>query len=173
MLGEIIAPETPVASTPDTPAEARPFDPADSTVLIVDDNEPNLELLQAYLGELKCRTLLARDGAEALEQFRNASPDLVLLDIMMPRMSGFQVCEAIRRDEGETRTPVLMVTALNQVADVERALEAGADEFLTKPVDRRELLVRVQSQLKIHHLRRELRAARAEVAHLRDQSTPD
>lgn len=160
-------------STPDDKPETVPFTPADSTILVVDDNEPNLELLQAYLAELKCRTLLARDGAEAVELFRRESPDLVLLDIMMPRMSGFQVCEAIRADEHDTRTPVIMVTALNQVADVERALEAGADDFLTKPVDRLELLVRVQSQLKIHHLRQELRVARAEVARLRDESAQD
>ena len=160
-------------TTPDAQADTRPFDPADATVLIVDDNEQNLELLQAYLAELKCRTLVARDGAEALEQFRTGSPDLVLLDIMMPRMSGFQVCEAIRREENEPRTPVLMVTALNQVADVERAIEAGADDFLTKPVDRLELLVRVQSQLRIHHLRQELRAARAEVAQLREKRPGD
>lgn len=158
-----------MTSRSDTLSQPRPFDPADAAVLIVDDNEANLELLQAYLVELKCRTLVARDGEEALAQFRAESPDLVLLDIMMPRMSGFQVCEAIRNDESEQRTPVLMVTALNQVADVERALEAGADDFLTKPVDRLELLVRVRSQLKIHHLRRELRAARAEVAALRDR----
>ena len=145
------------------------FDPAGSTVLIVDDNEPNLELLRAYLDQLRCRSLLARDGAEALELFRKESPDLVLLDIMMPRMSGFQVCEAIRAEEGEPRTPVIVVTALNQVADVERAVEAGADDFLTKPVDRLELLVRVRSQLQIHHLRRELLAARAEVKRLRDE----
>ncbi len=151
------------ASTPDAAA----YDPAGSTVLIVDDNEPNLELLRAYLEQLKCRSLLARDGAEALELFRSESPDLVLLDIMMPRMSGFQVCEAIRAEEGEPRTPVIVVTALNQVADVERAVEAGADDFLTKPVDRLELLVRVRSQLHIHHLRRELLAARAEVNRLK------
>jgi two-component system cell cycle response regulator len=156
-----------VGQPTDPSNDPRPFDPSDSTILLVDDNEPNLELLQAYLAELKCRTVLARDGEEALAQFRAARPDLVLLDIMMPRMSGFQVCEAIRAEETEPRTPVLMVTALNQVADVERSLDAGADDFLTKPVDRLELLVRVQSQLRIRHLRRELQAARDEVARLR------
>jgi len=157
-----------LADTPDPAAAPKPFDPADATVLIVDDNEPNVELLQAYLSELRCRTLVALDGEAALRQFREARPDLILLDIMMPRMSGFQVCETIRAEEGEHRTPILMVTALNQVADVERALDAGADDFLTKPVDRLELVVRVQSQLRIAHLRNELAAARQEVARLRD-----
>lgn len=158
-----------MADAPSGPEGSKAFDVSAATVLIVDDNEPNLELLQAYLSELRCRVLLARDGAEALDQFRRESPDLVLLDIMMPRMSGFQVCEAIRREEGEAYTPVVMVTALNQVADVERAIEAGADDFLTKPVDRMELLVRVQSQLRIRHLKQELLAARAEVNRLREE----
>lgn len=152
----------------DTGEDAAPFDISSAKVLLVDDNEANLELLRAYLADLRCAILTARDGQEALAQFRGERPDLVLLDIMMPRMSGFQVCEAIRREEGEPRTPVIMVTALNQVADVERALEAGADDFLTKPVDRMELVVRVQSQLRIRHLRRELRAAREELSRLRE-----
>lgn len=143
------------------------FDPANSTVLVVDDNDANIELLTAYLDRLRCRILAARDGEEALAIFDRDRPDLVLLDIMMPRMSGFQVCEAIRERDDEARTPVLVVTALNQVADVERAIEAGADDFLTKPVDRLELTVRVQSQLRIRHLRKELIAARREVARLR------
>ncbi len=145
-----------------------PFNPADALVLIVDDNPQNAELLQAYLSELRCRVAIASDGEQALGMFREQSPDLVLLDIMMPRMSGFQVCETIRKTEGDTATPIIMVTALNQVADVERSLEAGADDFLTKPVDRMELNVRVQSQLRIAFLRKQLDATRAEVQRLRE-----
>lgn len=153
-------------STP--PAGGPRFDPARALVLIVDDNPQNAELLQAYLSELRCRTAVASDGERALALFGEQTPDLVLLDIMMPRMSGFQVCETIRKTEGDSQTPIIMVTALNQVADVERSLEAGADDFLTKPVDRMELNVRVQSQLRIAFLRKQLDAARAEVQRLRD-----
>ena len=159
-------------TTPPAPADqtaSRAFDPATMSILIVDDNEPNVELLLAYLDEFGCRTLTARDGAEALAVFEAQSPDLVLLDIMMPRMSGFQVCEKIRATEKGVRTPVIMITALNQVADVERAVEAGADDFLTKPVDRTELTVRVQAQLRVRHLQRELEETRASLKAMREQ----
>ena len=147
------------------------FDPSAMTILVVDDNEANVELLLAYLDELGSRTLTARDGAEALEVFESDGPDLVLLDIMMPRMSGFQVCERIRAAEKGARTPVIMITALNQVADVERAVEAGADDFLTKPVDRLELVVRAQSQLRIRYLQRQLDATREAMRSLRDSQS--
>ena len=144
------------------------FDPSAMTILVVDDNEPNVELLIAYLDELGSRILTARDGAEALAIFEAESPDLVLLDIMMPRMSGFQVCEKIRAREPGSRTPVIMITALNQVADVERAVEAGADDFLTKPVDRMELVVRTQAQLRVRYLQRQLDETRESLKALRD-----
>jgi len=148
--------------------ETAGFDPSSMSILVVDDNEPNVELLLAYLEELGSKTLTARDGAEALEVFEAHQPDLVLLDIMMPRMSGFQVCEEIRSRENGARTPVVMITALNQVADVERAVEAGADDFLTKPVDRLELVVRVQAQLRIRYLQKQLDASRESMRSLRD-----
>ena len=142
------------------------------TILVVDDNEPNIELLLAYLDELGSRTLTARDGSEALTIIEAESPDLVLLDIMMPRMSGFQVCEHIRKmEQGDSgsRTPVIMITALNQVADVERAVEAGADDFLTKPVDRMELVVRAQAQLRVRYLQKQLDETRGALRALRDK----
>ena len=154
--------------TAPNPHETAGFDPSAMSILVVDDNEPNVELLLAYLEELGSTTLTARDGAEALEVFDAHGPDLVLLDIMMPRMSGFQVCEEIRSREKGGRTPVVMITALNQVADVERAVEAGADDFLTKPVDRLELVVRVQSQLRIRYLQKQLDATRESMRSLRD-----
>jgi two-component system alkaline phosphatase synthesis response regulator PhoP len=161
-------------SQPSASADQPPagFDPSTMTILVVDDNEPNVELLQAYLDELGCRLLTARDGAEALAKFEAERPDLVLLDIMMPRMSGFQVCEKIREMEQGERTPVVMITALNQVADVERAVEAGADDFLTKPVDRMELVVRAQSQLRVRYLQKQLEQTRAQMRALRDQQSP-
>lgn len=138
-------------------------------ILLVDDNEQNLELLQAYLETLPCRVEVARDGVEALERVRELDPDIVVLDVMMPRMSGFQVCEKIRSDPGLRDIPVIMVTALNEVGDVERAVDAGADDFLTKPVNRLELVTRVTSLLRVRQLKRQLDKAVGEVERMRRQ----
>lgn len=142
--------------------------PAD--VLIVDDNEHNLELIQAFLDDVDGSTRLARDGAEALEEIERATPDVVLLDIMMPRMSGYQVCERIKSNPATRDIPVIMVTALNEVGDVERAIDAGADDFLTKPVNKLELVTRVKSLLRVRRLKLQLDAAIDEVRTLRDQN---
>lgn len=142
------------------------------TILLVDDNEQNLELLQAYLETLPCRVEVARDGVEALERVHELDPDIVVLDVMMPRMSGFQVCEKIRADAGLRDIPVVMVTALNEVGDVERAVDAGADDFLTKPVNRLELVTRVTSLLRVRQLKRQLDKAVTEVERMR-RDKPD
>ncbi len=139
-------------------------------ILVVDDNEHNLELIQAYLDELGGDVRVARDGSEALESIAASPPDIVLLDIMMPRMSGYQVCERIKQNPSTRDIPVVMVTALNEVGDVERAVDAGADDFLTKPVNKLELLTRVRSLLKVRAMKRELDRAQAEVRQLRDQA---
>ena len=101
------------------------------TVLLVDDNSQNLELLQAYLDDLGCPIRTARDGVEALQEIDRERPDIILLDVMMPRMSGFQLCNKLKADPATRDIPVIMVTALNEVGDVERAVESGADDFLT------------------------------------------
>lgn len=156
-------------STPDQQTDAPDVDTSDPRVLIVDDNEHNLELIQAFLDELDGEILMARDGAEALESIARAVPDIVLLDIMMPRMSGYQVCERIKSNPATRDIPVVMVTALNEVGDVERALDAGADDFLTKPVNKLELITRVKSLLRVRRLKLQLDAAIDEVRILRDQ----
>ncbi len=131
----------------------------ESTVLIVDDNPQNVELLHAFLESLPVRIVTAVDGVDALRKVKEESPDLILLDVMMPQMSGFQVC---RRLKGEPKTrdiQVLMVTALNELGDIEQANECGTDDFVSKPVNKIELLTRVKSLLRVRHLKSELERA--------------
>lgn len=128
----------------------------DAMVLLVDDNQQNLELMQAYLDDLPCRTETAMDGIEAMERIAQHRPDLVLLDVMMPRMSGFEVCQKIKSNPETRGTAIIMVTALNEVPDYERAVESGTDDFLSKPVNKLELVTRVRSLLRVSLLRRKL-----------------
>lgn len=130
-----------------------------STVLIVDDNAQNVELLQAFLESLPVKLVTARDGVEALEKVGQHHPDLILLDIMMPRMSGFQVCKKIKSDPATKDIQILMVTALNELGDIEQATECGTDDFVSKPVNKFELLTRVKSLLRVRHLKGELERA--------------
>ncbi len=139
-------------------------------VLIVDDNEQNLELLHAYLDDLGGPVRVVGDGIQAIESVKNDPPDIILLDIMMPRMSGYQVCQQLKEATATRDIPIIMVTALNEVGDVERAIDVGADDFLTKPVNKLELLTRVRSLLRVRQLKRELDDAVAEVRALRDQA---
>jgi two-component system alkaline phosphatase synthesis response regulator PhoP len=129
---------------------------AESKILVVDDNEQNLELLVAYLETLECSVVTAVDGVDALEKLALETPDLILLDIMMPRMSGFEVCRKIKSDPTTRDIPVIMVTALNELTDIERGVESGTDDFITKPVNRLELTTRVKSLLRVKHLKSEL-----------------
>ena len=135
---------------PPTPQGKRP------KILIADDNVQNVELIQAYLEELDCEALTAYDGEETLEKVAAESPDLLLLDIMMPKISGYEVCQRLKGDPATRDIPILMVTALNEVTDIERGVQAGTDDFLTKPVHKLELLTRVRSLLRVRHLQGEL-----------------
>lgn len=116
-------------------------------VLIADDNPQILELLEAYLEALPVRTSLATDGDATLAAVRADPPDLLLLDVMMPKRSGFEVCEVLKDDERTRHIPVIMVTALNEVGDEERARDCGADIFVSKPVNKLELLGHIRRLL--------------------------
>ena len=125
-------------------------------VLIVDDNEQNVELLQAYMEEIEGTEIsTVPDGVQALHAVAEAKPDLILLDVMMPNMSGFEVCKQLKEDPTTRDIPIIMVTALNETSDYERGMESGADDFLTRPFDRVEFMARVRSLLRIGKMRRE------------------
>ncbi|MGD9109858.1 MAG: response regulator [Phycisphaerales bacterium] len=140
------------------------------TVLVVDDNQQNLELLQAYLEDMNCTTVPAADGPEALEIIANEPPDLILLDVMMPKMSGFEVCKRIKNDPDTTNIPVIMVTALNELADIERGIDSGTDDFISKPVNKLELLTRVRTMLKLKHLSDKLERTLAYLSEIEKQT---
>jgi len=125
-------------------------------ILVVDDQFQNIELLEAYLVPQGYEIIEALSGEEALEKLSHNSIDLVLLDIMMPGMSGIEVLEKLRADEKTRFIPVVMVTALKETEDKVKALEAGCDDFISKPFDKVELLARVKSILKISYYLRQL-----------------
>jgi len=112
-------------------------------ILAVDDQPLNLELLGAYLSGVDCELTIARDGFQALAQIAARQPDLVLLDVVMPGIDGFEVCRRIKADPANRLLPIVLVTSLSDVDNRVRGLEVGADDILAKPIDRNELMVRV------------------------------
>src|SRR5881392_1845727 len=126
-------------------------------VLVVDDVELNVKLLEAKLSSEYFEVLSADNGPAALEMTETELPDIILLDVMMPRMDGFEVCRRLKANPRTADIPVVMVTALSDVADRLRGLEAGADDFLTKPVNDIALFARVRSLVRLKRMMDELR----------------
>ncbi len=150
-----------------TPAQAEP-----SRILIADDNEPNRELLEVYLADLDCQIATAVDGQDTLDQVTSFRPDVILLDIMMPKLSGFEVCQQLKADPATRSIMVLMVTALGELGDIERAVEAGTDDFLSKPVNKVELVKRVENMLRLRHVSDELERLRSYISTMDDDLPP-
>src|SRR5438309_6034294 len=126
-------------------------------VLVVDDVELNVKLLEAKLSGEYFEVIAADNGPAALELAESELPDIILLDVMMPRMDGFEVCRRLKANPHTTDIPVVMVTALSDVADRLRGLEAGADDFLTKPVNDIALFARVRSLVRLKRMMEEFR----------------
>jgi two-component system, OmpR family, alkaline phosphatase synthesis response regulator PhoP len=141
-------------------------------ILIADDNDANRELLEAYLINVDCEIETAVDGRDTLDKVASFNPDLVLLDVMMPKLSGFEVCKQLKDDPETKRVMVLMVTALNELGDIERAVAAGTDDFLSKPINKCELLKRVENMLKLKGTVDELERLRRYIQEMEDGLQP-
>ena len=139
-------------------------------ILIADDNDANRELLEAYLIKIECETETSIDGQDTLDKIESFKPDLVLLDVMMPKLSGFEVCKQIKDNPETKRIMVLMVTALNELGDIGRAVNSGTDDFLSKPVNRVELTKRVENMLKLKGTEDELERLRKYIQEMEDRS---
>lgn len=153
-------PSPSIVSTPSAVASSQE---RAARVLVVDDAPMNRKLLTAILDREGCQVLQASDGETALNLARTESPDLVLLDIMMPGMDGYAVCESLQGDELTADIPIIFLSALSETADKVRGLELGAVDYVTKPFDRGEVLARVRSQLRIQRLTASLREANREL----------
>ena len=141
-------------------------------VLIADDNMANVELLEAYLAGCGYDIAIATDGAETLVMAESFEPNLILLDIMMPKLSGFEVCEELKNNPKTRGIMILMVTALTELGDIERAVAAGCDDYLSKPVNKAELLKRVENLLKLQSVTDELSRLRKYIDKMEDSYGP-
>lgn len=141
-------------------------------ILIADDHAANRELLEAYLATIDCDIELSVDGQDTLDKVASFEPDLILLDVMMPKLSGFEVCRKIKDDPRTSKIMVLMVTALNELGDIERAVKSGTDDFLSKPVNKFELLKRVENMLRLKDTTDELERLRRYIEEMDERSSP-
>lgn len=139
-------------------------------ILIADDNQANRELLEAYLAPFDCEIEIAVDGQETLDRVSSFRPDLILLDVMMPKLSGFEVCKQVKESDDTRHIMILMVTALNELGDIERAVSAGTDDFLSKPVNKVELNKRVENMLRLKDISDENERLRR---YIQDMDEPD
>ncbi|HIA18152.1 MAG TPA: response regulator [Planctomycetaceae bacterium] len=145
---------------------------SNNKILIADDNRANCELLEAYLATVDCEVQVAVDGQDALDKVAQFEPDLILLDVMMPKLSGFEVCETLKKNPATRRIMVLMVTALNERGDIERAVQAGTDDFLSKPVNQVELIKRVENMLKLKDVTDEVNRLRCYIEEMEASAGP-
>jgi two-component system alkaline phosphatase synthesis response regulator PhoP len=138
-------------------------------ILIADDNAANRELLEALLGKIVCDTAIAVDGQDTLNQVESFQPALILLDIMMPKLSGCEGCRKLKSDPKTSKIMILMVTALSELGDIERAVDAGTDDFLSKPVNSFEFQKRVRNMLKLKGIEDELERLRAYIREMEER----
>jgi DNA-binding response OmpR family regulator len=151
-----VAPVTVLSPDPGLPLlpqahDTRPDAPRRSKILIVDDEPFNVDYLEQELADLGYATSSAANGQEALAKVAADAPDLILLDVMMPVIDGFTVCRLLKEQEETRLIPIVIMTALDAVADRITGIQAGADDFLTKPVDEAELVARIETALKLKH----------------------
>lgn len=143
-----------------------------SRILIADDNPTNVELLEAYLSGVEADLAIAVDGKDTLDKVASFQPHMILLDVMMPKLSGFEVCKTLKETPATRGIMILMVTALNELGDIERAVNAGTDDFLSKPVNKLELVKRVENMLKLRHVTDEVERLRRYIQEMEDNSGP-
>ncbi|HAI68230.1 MAG TPA: histidine kinase, partial [Gammaproteobacteria bacterium] len=134
---------------------SKPIDFQNYSILIIDDNPTNLSVLVDYLEDYGFEIMVAREGEIGLERAKIAHPDLILLDVMMPGIDGFETCRRLKAKWQITELPILLLTAKNQVEDLVIGLEVGANDYLTKPISKNELLARLKTHLNIKRLREE------------------
>jgi DNA-binding response OmpR family regulator len=171
-----VRPHEPVLSLLPPVPDPTPGAPRRSKILIVDDEPFNVDYLEQALADLGYETISATNGREALDKVAAEAPDLILLDVMMPVMDGFTVCRLLKAQEETRLIPIVIMTALDAKADRITGIQAGADDFLTKPVDEAELVARIATALKLKHTvdRRlgEFRALKDQVAQFVRLVTP-
>ncbi len=141
-------------------------------ILIADDEPVNQELLEAFLINENYALEFANDGQETLQKTATFKPDLILLDVMMPKLSGFEVCEKLKSDPETADIMILMVTALSELGDVERAVNVGCDDYLSKPIHKLELLKRVENMLRLRAVTNELERLRRYIDSMEETLTP-
>ena len=150
--------------------DVKPSEPMQATVLIVDDVPANRELLRQTLEPRGCEILLAPDGESALKAAQRARPDLILLDVMMPGLSGYETCRRLKSNETTGAIPIIFITAQHETTGVLEGFRAGGVDYITKPFQAGEVLARVETHLRISRLTRELAARNQRRLHRREET---